>query len=40
MENLKWIFEGIGTEIVSLVVGLIIGGASGYKIASNSGFSR
>ncbi len=33
MENLKWIFEGIGTEIVSLVVGLIIGGVSGYKMA-------
>ena len=33
MENLKWIFEGIGTEIVSLVVGLVVGGISGYRIA-------
>lgn len=28
MENLKWIFEGIGT----LIIGTFIGGAVGYKI--------
>ena len=26
------IFDGIGTEIISLVIGLITGGAVGYKI--------
>lgn len=32
MENIKWIFDGIGTEIVSLLCGLLIGGLGGYKI--------
>ena len=32
MENLNWIFEGIGTELLSLVVGLFFGGVIGYKI--------
>lgn len=32
MDNLKWIFDGIGTEILSLVIGAIIGGLTGYKI--------
>ena len=29
---MDWIFDGIGTEIISAVVGLIVGGISGYKI--------
>ena len=29
---LEWVFDGIGTEIVSLVVGAVAGGAIGYKI--------
>ncbi len=29
---MEWIFEGIGTAIVSLILGLIIGGVGGYKI--------
>lgn len=29
---MDWIFDGIGTEIISSVIGLIIGGAIGYKI--------
>ena len=28
----EWFFEGIGTELVMLIIGLIIGGVSGYKI--------
>lgn len=32
MENIQWIFDGIGTEIISLIIGLIVGGFSGYKI--------
>lgn len=32
MENLSWIFDGIGTELISLVVGLAAGGIAGYKI--------
>lgn len=29
---MEWIFSGIGTEIISGIIGLIIGGFSGYKI--------
>ena len=32
MENISWIFDGFGTEILSLIAGLISGGAIGYKI--------
>ena len=32
MENIQWIFDGIGTEVISLIVGLTVGGVSGYKI--------
>lgn len=32
MENLQWIFDGIGTELISLIIGLLIGGGAGYKI--------
>ena len=28
----EWFFEGIGTEIISLIIGLLIGGISGYRI--------
>lgn len=38
MENIQWIFSGIGTEILSLVFGAIAGGLAGYKIGvSRSG---
>lgn len=30
------IFEGIGTEIISLIFGAIVGGTVGYKIGSKS----
>lgn len=29
---LEWVFDGIGTELVSLIIGAIGGGAVGYKI--------
>ena len=29
---MEWIFDGIGTEIMSLIVGLAVGGFAGYKI--------
>lgn len=36
MENLEWIFDGIGTELIGAIIGLIIGafggGAVGYKM--------
>ncbi len=32
MEQIQWIFDGIGTEIVSLILGLAVGGFTGYKI--------
>lgn len=32
--DLKWIFDGIGTELLSLCAGSIIGGAVGYKIGA------
>lgn len=36
MEGLEWIFEGIGTELISLVIGAVLGGAAGYKIGSKN----
>ncbi len=40
MENIQWIFSGIGTELiinfVSLAVGAIVGGTIGYKIGSKN----
>lgn len=29
---LEWFFDGIGTELVSLIIGAIGGGAIGYKV--------
>lgn len=31
MGNLQWIFDGIGTEILSLAIGAVAGGLAGYK---------
>ncbi len=28
----EWFFEGIGTEIIMFIIGLLAGGISGYKI--------
>ena len=32
----KWIFDGIGSSLVTLVLGLVFGGVSGYKIGVSS----
>lgn len=29
---MEWFFDGIGTELVSLIIGAIGGGAVGYKV--------
>lgn len=29
---MEWIFDGIGTEIISALLGLLIGGGAGYGI--------
>lgn len=29
---MEWFFSGIGTEIISALIGLLIGGIGGYKI--------
>ena len=31
MNNVQWIFDGIGTAIVSAIMGLLVGGFTGYK---------
>lgn len=32
---MEWIFSGIGTAILTFIVGLVTGGTVGYKIAIN-----
>ncbi len=32
MEWYKWFFDGIGTSIITFIVGLLIGGGAGYRI--------
>ncbi len=32
---MEWIFSGIGTAILTFIVGLISGGSVGYKIGIN-----
>lgn len=32
-EDIKWIFDGIGTAAVTFVFGLLVGGATVYKYA-------
>lgn len=29
---MEWIFNGIGTALISAIVGLVVGGAAGYKL--------
>ena len=31
-EALSWLFDGIGTELISLLVGAAVGGFAGYKV--------
>jgi len=32
MDNLQWIFSGIGVEILKVLAGVIIGGGVGYAV--------
>ena len=36
MELFEWIFDGIGTELISLLIGAVFGGAAGYRIGSKN----
>lgn len=36
MESLEWILDGIGTELISLIIGAVVGGTAGYKIGSKN----
>jgi len=33
IQNISWIFDGIGTAAVTFLLGLSVGGTAGYKIA-------
>ncbi len=32
---MEWVFSGIGTAIISWIIGVIIGGIAGHRIAKN-----
>ncbi len=32
---MNWLFEGLGTEILSIIIGLTVGGFGGYRIGIN-----
>lgn len=36
MEKMQWVFDGIGTELISLVIGTLGGGAIGYRIGKKN----
>lgn len=40
MDNIQWIFSGIGTEILTLIIGAVIGGAAGYKIGVRKSYTQ
>ena len=40
MEDFSWIFDGIGTYFVTLICGLFVGGANGYKIGVTRNISQ
>lgn len=40
MEAVEWIFSGIGTSILSGIVGLIIGGGIGYRIGIHNSINQ
>lgn len=31
-ENVSWVFSGIGSTVISIIVGAICGGVAGYRI--------
>ena len=40
MDNISRIFDGIGTYFVTLIFGLFVGGATGYKIGISRNISQ
>lgn len=36
---MEWIFDGIGTAIISGIVGAIVGGTAGYRIGIHKNIS-
>lgn len=40
MEWVEWVFSGIGTQFISFIAGIIIGGVGGYKIAIRKSYFR
>lgn len=40
MDNISWIFEGIGTSFITLILGFITGGTVGYKIGISKNISQ
>ena len=35
-EWFKWVFDGIGTEIISSIIGLVVGGIGGFAIGKRT----
>lgn len=40
MDCINWLFDGLGTSIISLIFGLVIGGGAGYKIGKNKNIQK
>lgn len=40
MENIQWIFSGIGTEILTLLIGAVMGGLAGYKLGVRKSYTQ
>lgn len=40
IKNMEWIFDGIGTALITLIVGLLTGGAVGYRIGINKNSAK
>lgn len=32
INDAQWVFDGIGTAIISAIIGLLVGGFTGYRI--------
>lgn len=32
---MEWVFDGIGSELISVVLGIMLGGGVGYKVGIN-----
>ena len=40
MEAVEWIFSGIGTSLLSAIIGFIFGGVTGYKIGIHNNIKQ